>query len=65
MWTTRCIGMQRYAIIALMKEIRSKRISARITPTLYKKVLKVAKKKRWSVSDMVEEGLFQITARLK
>lgn len=43
-----------------MKEIRNLRLSARITPSLYKKVLALAKKKRWSVSDAVEEGLTRL-----
>lgn len=40
-----------------MSEIRNVRISARITPTLYKKLCTLAKKRRWTVSDMVEEAL--------
>lgn len=45
------------------KEIRNLRISARIAPTLYKRVLRLIKEKRWSVSDAVEEGLIRLTEK--
>lgn len=40
-----------------MNEIRNMRISARITPNLYKKISKWAKEKKWSVSTTVEAAL--------
>lgn len=44
----------------IMNEQRTVKISARITPTLYKKVLKKVKNLKWSVSDLVEEALTRI-----
>ena len=43
-------------------DVRSVTVETRVTPTLYKKVLRVASKNRWSVSDTVEEALTRITS---
>ena len=50
---------------AKKKEIRSVRVSGRITPSLGKKAEKALKLlPRWSMSDMIEEGLLYVVSNL-
>jgi hypothetical protein len=44
-----------------MQEQRTKRIEARIKPSLYKKVEKEAKANKWSISGFIEEALLNAT----
>jgi predicted HicB family RNase H-like nuclease len=44
-------------------EQRTKRIDARIKPSLYKKVEKAAKSYKWSVSAIIEEALSEFVSK--